>query len=141
MPDRLLSEPAAALRIGWSAANLRARRRRLVDDPKSDAAPEHMRVGGAVRYREIAVTRWLRRHPQYQNRCELLRTTLTQSQVCDLLGIGRSTLRACRSRFITDPASDAAPEHLQVGQEIRYRKSDVQAWIHRQDGAATTGRD
>jgi len=142
MPDRLLTEPEAARRLGWSAVNLRARRRKRDADPKSDAAPVYVRIGsagGSVRYPSREIARWLKRHPEYAKRGEQFRKTISQHEVCALLNMGHSTLRRCRARLAAEPKSDAAPRHVRVGQAIRYRKSDVTAWIRRQAQGAGAG--
>ncbi len=116
--------------LGWSSSNLRARRGRLTRSPGNDAAPRFVRIGGAVRYSMPELGRWLQRHPEYQGRREQLDATISQDDVCAMLKIGRSTLRECRAKRRAGDAG-AAPPHVQVGQEIRYRESDVQSWITR----------
>lgn len=139
--DELLTEAEAADLIGWSAGYLRARRTRrdkahetgaadLAGD--RDCAPAHERVRGGLRvaYKRTVVQAWVARHPEIVHRDEIRSRTLSQDEVCDLLGVSRSTLRARRSRLNAGDA-DAAPPHVLASQEVRYRKADVRAWARR----------
>lgn len=135
----LLTEAQAAERIGWSASNLRNRRlqdiRERAAGRESDLAPRFRRIPGGrggerVYYTLVAVQAWLRRHPEIATKSKVIESTLSQSQVCTMLGISRPALRARRSRFRGGDKS-AAPPHLLAHQEVRYRREDVVEWAKR----------
>jgi len=137
-PD-LLTEGQAADLIGWSTSNLRNRRRQLTEardaGEESDAAPRFRRIvggrgGDRVYYPRRSVLAWLKRHPEIATRDKIVEVTISQDEVCDLLGLSRSALRKRRARLRAGDDT-AAPPHVYAHQEVRYRRSAVAAWAKR----------
>lgn len=139
-PEDLLTEAEAAKRMGWAVGTLRARRARRVaaandEGPTADLdlCPPFIRTRGGtrIRYQRAEVERWIERHPEVGVRVEkTIDDTLSQDQVCALIGLSRTQLRERRSR-LRDGDKDAAPPHVKAGQEVRYSDEAVRSWAER----------
>lgn len=60
-------------------------------------------------------------------------STLTPRQVADELGIAEQTLANWRS-------AGTGPRFVKVGVLVRYRRSDVEAWLDLETAKSATGR-
>jgi len=56
---------------------------------------------------------------------------LTEAEVAQLLRIQPSGMRWRRAQQRARPDSDLAPRFVRLGRTIRYRKTDVVAWVDR----------
>lgn len=106
-----LNEQQAAARLGVTVDDL-ARARR------SPSGPPFYRVGAAVRYLPDELDKWTAQQHRAAERGNLL----TEQEVAEYLGVSRAKMRA-------DRRAGGAPPHIKVGQLVRYRRSDVDAWL------------
>jgi predicted DNA-binding transcriptional regulator AlpA len=66
---------------------------------------------------------------------------LTEAEVAELLGWPKVTLRTRRARLKADPSSDVAPPYTKFKASVRYKRTDVDAWLRRNPHEQRKGQE